>query len=113
MVGLTHTGLHSWRVVASSLQPFSFPTKCPVTACIAELAETVLEAAACGDAMAGKIVAEAARQLAAMVSAVAARLGWHCVAVPLALAGGVLVRGPLLRGRLQDELRRWGFNSTC
>ena len=39
---------------------------------IAELAETVLDVAASGDAAAGKIVEEAARQLAAMVATVAA-----------------------------------------
>jgi N-acetylmuramic acid 6-phosphate etherase len=76
---------------------------------IAELAQTVLEVALTGDATAGKIVAEAAGQLALMVMAVAARLDWHGEAVPLALTGGILIHSPLLRARLDDELQTRGL----
>ncbi|MGA2258880.1 MAG: BadF/BadG/BcrA/BcrD ATPase family protein [Thermoguttaceae bacterium] len=78
---------------------------------IAELAETVLEVAVAGDATAGEIVHEAARQLAVMVAAVAVRLGWRGEIIPLALAGGVLVGRRLLCGRLQDELRSLGLQT--
>jgi N-acetylmuramic acid 6-phosphate etherase len=76
---------------------------------VAALAETVLDVAVAGDAAAGRIIDEAAHQLALMVTAVAARLDCSGTAVPLALAGGVLIGGPLLGGRLQDELRARGF----
>jgi N-acetylglucosamine kinase-like BadF-type ATPase len=71
---------------------------------IAALAETVLATAAAGDATAGRIVDEAARELVRMVAAVAARLDWHSAPIPLALTGGCLINSPLLRERLQMEL---------
>lgn len=75
---------------------------------IAELAETVLQVAVSGDAIADEIVREAARQLAAMVSAVTARLGLG-KSIPLALGGGVLVGSELLCGRLHEELLARGI----
>jgi N-acetylmuramic acid 6-phosphate etherase len=72
---------------------------------IAELAEIVLAAAAAGDAVAGRILQQAARDLAVMVAAVASQLDCRNGPVPLALAGGVLVGTQLLSSRLQEELR--------
>ena len=54
------------------------------------MAKPVLELAAAGDAVAVAIVDEAARQLAAMVAAVATRLDVPSNAIPLALTGGIL-----------------------
>ena len=62
---------------------------------IAALAGIVLDAAAAGDAAAATIVAHAARDLAAMIAAVAKQLEWRG-AVPLALSGGVLIHRPIL-----------------
>jgi N-acetylmuramic acid 6-phosphate etherase len=76
---------------------------------IAELAATVLDTANAGDAAACRIVSEAAGQLAAMVAAVAARLDWPGATIPLALAGGALIGGPLLRERLHDALQASGL----
>jgi N-acetylglucosamine kinase-like BadF-type ATPase len=76
---------------------------------IAELAETVLDVAAAGDATATEIVDEAASQLAAMVMAVAVRLDWHGATIPLAFAGGVLISRPLFCERVHDQLRTSRF----
>jgi N-acetylglucosamine kinase-like BadF-type ATPase len=78
---------------------------------IAKLAETVLAVAAEGDATAGEIVHEAARQLAVMAAAVAARLAWRGETIPLALAGGVLVGNELLCERLLEELPALGLQA--
>ncbi len=76
---------------------------------IAELGQTVLSVAEAGDATAGEIVDEAVRQLAAMIAAVAKRLGLHEEPIPLALAGGVLAGSGMLCGRLTDQLKALGL----
>jgi len=77
---------------------------------IAEFAKPVLDLAAGGDAVAVAIVHEAARQLAAMVGAVAARLDVAGETIPLALTGGVLVASQLLQNRLVKELHALKIN---
>ena len=76
---------------------------------LASLAETVVATALAGDAVADAILEEACRDLAEMVDAVARRLRLNSEAFPLALGGGVLVGEPLVRERLDRELRRRGL----
>jgi N-acetylglucosamine kinase-like BadF-type ATPase len=63
---------------------------------IAALAATVERVAIQGDGVAGKILAEASRELALAARAVIARLGL-AGAVPCALAGGIIVGGEVVR----------------
>ncbi len=78
-------------------------------AAIAGLAPWVLEAAAANDAAAKSILAEAGRELGAMVAAVAARLGFGGETFPLATAGGVLLANPALAEALQAALVELGL----
>lgn len=71
---------------------------------IAALAKLLPQAAAQGDEAAHAIYAHAARELAKLAAAVAARLDMP--EGPLALAGGALVNDGELRARLEEELRR-------
>jgi len=69
------------------------------------LAVEVTKTAAEGDAVAEEILDRAAEELAAMVAAVASRLGFSSAAFPLAMAGGALLRAEGLQSRVADRLR--------
>ena len=73
---------------------------------IAEMARLVLDMAAANDAAAMAIVDDAARQLAAMVAAVAAKLDTSDKMTPLAITGGILVASQMLQKRLVEELQK-------
>ncbi|MCI0460463.1 MAG: N-acetylmuramic acid 6-phosphate etherase, partial [Gemmataceae bacterium] len=77
---------------------------------VAALAPLVLEAAACGDAVARELAEAGARDLALAVAAVVGRLGMAGGDVPLALAGGVILGDSAYRGRVLEALRATGFN---
>ncbi|NLX94805.1 MAG: N-acetylglucosamine kinase [Rhodopirellula sp.] len=74
---------------------------------LASMAELVIEADREDDAVAGRILAAAAADLAAMVAAVVRQLGFDEGDYPLGLTGGVLLGGGLL-DRLEAELHRRG-----
>lgn len=76
---------------------------------IASLADAVTAAAAGNDAVAVEILRQAAGNLAVMVAAVARKLRFAEEAFPLAVAGGLLLGCPELRGRLESELNRIGL----
>ncbi len=78
-------------------------------ASIAALAPWVFEAALAGDAVAEAIVATAGDELAAMVAAVAARLGFNKEPFPVAMAGGVLLGNPPLTEALHASLAARGL----
>ncbi|MCC6126989.1 MAG: hypothetical protein IT426_18680 [Pirellulales bacterium] len=69
-------------------------------AALAALAKIVLQTAAGGDAAAQNILDRAARDLAAMVAAVARKLEFASPSFPLALTGGMLLDSAALRDRL-------------
>ncbi len=73
-------------------------------AAIAALAGTVCGAAEEGDAVARRIVDEAAGELASMISAVVRELGFATAGFPLALAGGALLGSKTLRRCLNRHL---------
>jgi len=75
---------------------------------IASLADVVTQAAEEGDAQARGILDDAAGELAAMVAAVARRLGFSGGAFPLALTGGVLLGSQPLRMALDARLTSRG-----
>jgi glucosamine kinase len=70
------------------------------------LAPAVGSAAEAGDLRANALLSLAAEELALHVRTLARRLfGDEQAAAPLALAGGLLARGTLLRKRLEQRLR--------
>jgi N-acetylmuramic acid 6-phosphate etherase len=75
---------------------------------VAALAPLVLEAADAGDQVASGIAEEGARGLAFAAEAVARSLNMDTKAVPLALAGGVLLTSACYRARLLQELGTQG-----
>ncbi len=75
-------------------------------AAIAALAPVVLEAAAAGDEVAGRLADEAAAALARHVAALHRRLGPWAAPVPVALSGGVIASGRTLRPRVETALGR-------
>lgn len=77
---------------------------------IASLADLVSDGAAAGDQVSIQIMEGAAKSLAEMAAAVADQLQFSATAVPLALAGGVLLNTSLLRPQVENELARRGFN---
>jgi glucosamine kinase len=73
---------------------------------LASLAPVVLEAAATGDLRANSLVSLAAEELMLHVRALGRRLfGDERAAIPLALSGGLLAKGSLLRKRLEHRLK--------
>ena len=78
---------------------------------IASLAEVVTESAQRGDAVSQQILQQAARDLAAMVAAVAEKLGFAQEPFPLALAGGVLLMSQDIRHRLECRMASRGLRS--
>lgn len=72
---------------------------------IAGLAETVLATGADGDEVAAAIIDDAASHLAAHVRALLPRFPAEA-GVPVAVHGGLLVRGSWLKARVADELAR-------
>jgi glucosamine kinase len=76
------------------------------TTTIATLAPVVIATAAAGDARANAIVSLAAEELVVHVRALALRLfGDERAAIPVALSGGLLKKGSLLRKRLEQRIR--------
>jgi N-acetylmuramic acid 6-phosphate etherase len=80
-------------------------------AALAALAPLVLEAAEVGDAVATEIVRRAAHELARTAAAVARRLGLDPQAVPVALAGGVLLGSPGYRQCFLQALQGLGVHA--
>ena len=76
---------------------------------IASLADVVTKMADQGDAQAQQILDDAASELAAMVAAVARRLGFPNGTFPLALAGGVLLGSETLRSSLEAHVHSLGL----
>jgi glucosamine kinase len=73
---------------------------------LASLAPIVLEAAASGDLRANSLVSLAAEELMLHVRSLGRRLfGDERAAIPLAMSGGLLSRGSLLRKRLEHRLK--------
>jgi len=83
----------------------------PDRATIAGLAQLVLKTAEAGDAAAAEIVGQAARDLAAMVAAVAKKLDFAGGPFPLALAGSVLLGSGMLQSGLMTELTNLGLQA--
>ena len=77
---------------------------------IASLARVVTAAATRHDPVAVEILQQAARDLAAMVGAVARKLHFAEEAFPLAVAGGLLLGSQELRGHLESELTRMALH---
>lgn len=73
------------------------------------LAADVIRAADEGDTLAERLVGDQVRELAECVVAAAAGVGIPPAAVPLALAGGLLVGAPTYRDRLLRQLRGLGI----
>lgn len=71
---------------------------------VAALAPLVADAAQKGDSVAAGILAEGARELAALVASVARDLGLAEQSFPLALAGSVLVNCRMMRDQLGEQL---------
>jgi glucosamine kinase len=73
---------------------------------LATLAPAVLEAAATGDLRANSLISLAAEELMLHIRALGRRLfGDERATIPLALSGGLLTRGSLLRKRLEHRLK--------
>jgi len=76
------------------------------TTTIASLAPVVIATAAAGDARANALVSLAAEELVVHVRALALRLfGDERAAIPVALSGGLLQKGSLLRKKLEQRVR--------
>lgn len=90
------------------LIPAVYQSTCP-RATIASLADVVTQAADEADEVAGGILDQAGRELAAMVAAVAGKLELSGGRFPLALAGGVLTNSDILRERLSAHLASLGL----
>lgn len=76
------------------------------TTTIASLAPVVFATAVAGDARANALVALAAEELVVHVRALAMRLfGDERAAIPVALSGGLLQKGSLLRKKLEQRIR--------
>jgi N-acetylmuramic acid 6-phosphate etherase len=74
-------------------------------AAIASLAQVVVQMADQGDAAAGRILNDAARELASMVGAIARKLGFSGEPFPLALAGGLLLGSQSIRDLVEAQLK--------
>jgi glucosamine kinase len=73
---------------------------------LATIAPVVLEAAATGDLRANSLVSLAAEELMLHIRALGRRLfGDERATIPLAMAGGLLAKGSLLRKRLEHRLK--------
>lgn len=73
---------------------------------IAQLAEAVLSTAAAGDSRANTLVTLAAEELVTHVRSLAMQLfGDERASIPVALSGGLLRKGSLLRKRVEQRLR--------
>jgi N-acetylmuramic acid 6-phosphate etherase len=82
-------------------------------AAIASLAGVVTDSAEAGDTVARHILDDAASELAAMVAAVARKLGFTDRAFPLAVTGGVLLNSQEIRGRLEVCLTTCRRRPAC
>jgi N-acetylmuramic acid 6-phosphate etherase len=81
-------------------------------AALAELGPLVLAEAEAGDAVAAELVARAATELAGMVAAVVRQLDLPRDAVPLALAGGLLMGSVSYRERVLQALAAAGITTA-
>jgi N-acetylglucosamine kinase-like BadF-type ATPase len=79
---------------------------------LADLAPDVIRAADEGDQVAERLVDDQVRELAECVLAVVGGLGFPQTAVPLALAGGLLVNAPTYRDRFLRQLRDLGIGAS-
>ncbi len=79
---------------------------------VAALSPVVFEAAESADAVARTILAQAGRDLASMVAAVAGKLGFGDRPFPLAMTGGVLLASRLLGESLQASLAEQGLRPS-
>jgi len=75
---------------------------------VASLAGVVFDAARSGDPLAKKLLKQAGADLAAMVAAVARRLGLDKEAFPLALGGSILTANEAVQGQLIAQLDALG-----
>ena len=76
------------------------------TATIATLAPVVIATAAAGDARANALISLAAEELVVHVRALALKLfGDERAAIPVALSGGLLNKGSLLRKKLEQRIK--------
>lgn len=82
-------------------------------AAIAGMAPLVLDAAAAGDATADRIVREEAAELARTAAAAVRHGRLDPGAVPVALAGGLVLRGERFRGLFLDGLRAAGVTPSA
>lgn len=80
---------------------------------IAALAPVVLEATLADPTIAADILRPAGIDLAVTVAAVARSLGWNAGEIPLALAGGFLLRADLVRQSLIDHLTVLGYQPSA
>jgi N-acetylglucosamine kinase-like BadF-type ATPase len=78
-------------------------------AALAALAPLVFEAAAAGDGLASRVIARQAEELARTAAAAVAANGLPQLGLPVALAGGVLLKNPVYRDRFLDGLGRLGI----
>jgi N-acetylglucosamine kinase-like BadF-type ATPase len=76
---------------------------------IARLAPAVVAAAEEDPTIIDEILEPAGRELAEMVIAVARKLGWRDCRLPLAMAGGFLLKCPIVSRILVDLLRKEGY----
>ncbi len=79
-------------------------------AALAALAHVVIDACHQGDLVAQAIVEQAARDLAELAVTIVRRLDFDMPAVPIALAGGVLLNCDRIRERVCAELDEHGLN---
>jgi len=77
---------------------------------IAALAPVVIDAARADPSIIGDLLEPAGADLGLMVAAVARSLGWAGGQLPLALAGGFLLRADPVRWSLLDYLNRQGYD---
>lgn len=79
---------------------------------LARLAPIVLQTAEAGDAVAQRLVAEAAQALARSVSAVSRALNLDTAPFPLALTGGLALGSPMLRLQIVSALGQQGCRAA-
>jgi N-acetylglucosamine kinase-like BadF-type ATPase len=76
---------------------------------IARLAPSVVAAAGEDPTILSEILEPAGHELAELVIAVARKLGWQSGSLPLAMAGGFLLKCPIISRILLDRLRSEGY----
>lgn len=79
---------------------------------LAGLAVDVIRAADEGDILSERLVEQQVRELADCIAAVVAALALPATAIPLALAGGLLIHAPTYRDRLLRQLQGLGIQPS-